>query len=162
MRTITHMTHVHPPGKRGLVAKGWTFFRHFLEICAVMCVGAVTLSFIFFGVAWLMGFRDLVDETPEFSTLVLAVNLALPMIAWMRFRGHEWRPTLEMAVAPVVLGVLLIVAGWLDIIPRNEVFELETSLACLSMLIPMLFRLDLYVGGKGHYGHAVPSSHARS
>jgi hypothetical protein len=127
------------------------FVWHFVQMCLACCIGGFTLCFLFFGSAALIGYPNLIQQAPSLSTLVIAFLVALPMAAWMRFRGMEWRPTLEMAAAPIVLGVLLIGLAWLGIVPKSSLIEWLTRLACPGMLIPMLFRLDLYTGGKGHH-----------
>jgi hypothetical protein len=76
------------------------------------------------------------------------------MVAWMRFRHHAWRPTLEMAGASMGLGIVLIALGLLGLIPLSDIFELEASLCCPTMLVPMLFRLNHYTGGMDHQAHA--------
>lgn len=126
------------------------FIWHFVQMCLACCIGGFTLCFLFFGGAALIGYPDLIQQAPSLSTLVIAILVALPMAAWMRFRGMEWRPTLEMAAAPIVLGVLLITLSWLGIIPKSSLIEWLTRLACPVMLIPMLLRLDLYTGRKGY------------
>jgi hypothetical protein len=140
--------HQGPPSGQAQIGH---FIWHFVQMCMACCIGGVTLSVLFFGGAALMGYPNLIQRFPELSTLVIAFFLALPMAAWMRFRGHEWRPTLEMAATPIVLGILLIGLAWLGIVPRSSVFGWLTGLACPVMLIPMLFRLDLYTGRKGHH-----------
>lgn len=40
------------------------------------------------------------------------------------------------------------------LIPASDLFEWVTRLACPVMLVPMLFRLDLYTGSIGHHAHA--------
>jgi hypothetical protein len=40
----------------------------------------------------MIGYSDPLVELPEVSTLVIALNMAVPMVAWMRFRHHEWAP----------------------------------------------------------------------
>jgi hypothetical protein len=144
MTTITKYISVRPVGH---------FLRHYVEMCLAMCVGAVILSVAFFGGAALIGYPDLIRQAPTFATLVLAINLTVPMVAWMRFRGMEWRPTLEMGGTTMALGMLLIAAGWLGLIPVSDLFEWETRLACPVMLVAMLFRLDLYTGRMGHHAH---------
>lgn len=141
---------VHHGPPSGLAQIGH-FIWHFVQMCLACCIGGVTLSVLFFGGAALIGYPDLIQRYPELSTLVIAFLLALPMAAWMRFRGMEWRPTLEMAATPLVVGVLLIGLAWLGIVPRSSLIELLTGLACPVMLIPMLFRLDLYTGRKGYH-----------
>jgi Ca2+/Na+ antiporter len=130
----------------GVVARIGYFLRHFLEMCMTMCIGGITLNVLFFwGAAWI-GYPDLFERFPEVSLLVISMNLAVPMIAWMRFRGHEWRPTLEMASTSIILATLLIGASSLGIIPESSRLDLLKILACPVMLIPMLLRLDLYTG----------------
>jgi hypothetical protein len=76
------------------------------------------------------------------------------MTAWMIFRGHGWRPTLEMASTTIVLGIVLVGLAWLGILPKNSLFELLTRFACPIMIIPMLFRMDMYTGHHAsHSGH---------
>ena len=64
-----------------------------------MAVGTVVLSLAFFGGAALIGYPELVAQVPCLSAVVLAVNVSVPMVAWMRFRHNGWQPTLEMAGA---------------------------------------------------------------
>jgi len=130
------------------------FVLHYLEMCMACCVGGVTLGIAFFGGAALIGYPDLIVQAPFFSTLVLAIILTVPMVAWMRFRHHEWRPTLEMGSATMGLGIVLIASGALGLVPVSAMFEWVTSLACPVMLIPMLSRLNLYTGGMHHHAHA--------
>ncbi|HEX6551669.1 MAG TPA: hypothetical protein VF026_02820 [Ktedonobacteraceae bacterium] len=141
-------------GQPSLLAQIGHFLWHFVQMCLACCIGGITLSVLFFGGAALIGYPDLIQRFPELSTLVIAFLLALPMAAWMRFRGMEWCPTLEMAAAPIVVGVLLIGLAWLGIVPRSSLIEWLTGLACPVMLIPMLLRLDLYTGRKGHHAQA--------
>jgi hypothetical protein len=81
------------------------------------------------------------------------------MVAWMRFRGHEWRPTLEMASTSIILPILLIGAAWLSIIPESSRLEWLTIFACPVMLVPMLFRLDLYTGHHAGHQHQAQAAH---
>ena len=130
------------------------FVWHYVQMCLACCLGGFTLCFLFFGGAALIGYPNLIQQAPSLSTLLIAILVALPMAAWMRFRGMQWRPTLEMAAAPIALAVLLIGLAWLGIVPKSSLIEWLTRLACPAMLIPMLLRLDLYTGRKGHLTHA--------
>lgn len=66
------------------------FGLHFLEMCAVMCLGGGLLIVLFFGAAALLGFSDLRQDAPALSALVIAVLLAGAMVTWMRFWRMEW------------------------------------------------------------------------
>ncbi|QWZ09020.1 hypothetical protein KRR39_04110 [Nocardioides panacis] len=128
------------------------FALHYVEMCGVMCVGAIVLSVLFFGAAGLLGFTDLPQQAPALSVLVIAINLSFPMAAWMRFRGMGWRPTLEMSGSTMLTGLLLIAAYWLGIVDKSSLVEVQTSLACPLMLAVMLLRFNFYSGH--HEAHA--------
>jgi hypothetical protein len=127
---------------------------HLVEMCMVMCAGAVVLSVLFFGAAGLLGYSNLPQQAPELSVLAIAVNLSLPMLAWMRFRGMDWRPTLEMSGSTMLVGLALIAAYWLDIVAKSSLIQVQTSLACPVMLAVMLLRFRLYSGHTRHHVHA--------
>lgn len=55
------------------------FLTHLAEMCVVMCAGAAALSIAVFGGAALIWSIGLTQRFPELSTLLIAVNLALPM-----------------------------------------------------------------------------------
>lgn len=144
---ITHTTHGRSLGDHSEVhalQPVGRFLLHLLEMCMVMCAGAIGLSVLFFGTASLMGFTNLPARAPELSVLVIALNLSLPMTAWMRFRGMAWRPTLEMSGSTMVFGLLLIAAYWMDLVAKDGLVELQASAACPLMLVVMLFRPRLY------------------
>lgn len=134
------------------------FAMHLVEMCMVMCAGAVALSVAVFGGATLLGYDDLPRTAPELSVLIVAVNLSVPMLAWMRFRGMAWQPTLEMSGSTMVVGLLLIAGYWLDVLARNSLIELQTSLACPVMVVVMLLRYRLY--STSHSGHVPHGVHA--
>ena len=138
----------------GLVRKVGHFLWHYVQMCLVMCAGGAILTFAFFGGAALLGYPELFTQAPYLATLVLAINLSVAMVAWMRFRHHEWRPTLEMAGTSMATGIVLIALGSLGLVPVSDVFEWMTRLACPVMLVPMLFRVKLYTGSMDHHAHA--------
>ncbi len=138
----------------GTLRRVGRFFAHLAEMCMVMCAGAILLSVLFFGAAALLGYPNLPQRLPELSVFVIAVNLSLPMALWMRFRGMAWRPTLEMSGATMLTGLVLIVAYWLDIVARDSLIEVQTSLACPAMLAVMLLRFRLYSSHTRRHAHA--------
>jgi hypothetical protein len=140
----------------GLAPTG-RFIAHALEMCMAMCLGAVTLNVLIWGGAELLGYTDLTRRFAELSALVVALTLSLPMAAWMRFRGHEWRHTLEMSGATVVVGLLLIGGFWLGIVTQSGLIDWQLRLACPLMFAVMLCRVGLYSQGHAahHAAHAV-------
>ena len=147
--------HHHP--QQSLFSRVWHFVLHFLEMCLAMCIGGISLNVLFFAGAAQFGYTNLPERYPEFSILMIGILLAIPMAAWMRFRGHDWRSNLEMSSSSIVLAILLIGAYWLGVIPVSGMLEWIKALACPVMLIPMLFRLDLYTASHAsHAQHALP------
>lgn len=120
------------------------FLLHVAEMCVVMCAGGILLSVLFFQTAVWLGYANLPDTAPALSVLVIAVNLSVPMAAWMRFRGMGWRPTLEMTVPTMATGLLLVVAYWMGIVLKDSLIPIQTSLACPVMILVMLMRFGLY------------------
>jgi len=86
--------------------------------------------------------------------LVMAVGMTVPMLAWMRFRGMEWRPIAEMAAAMLVPLVPIFGLLGLQLIPGARACGLYCVVMIPAMIVPMLFRLDLYTGRMGHHAHA--------
>jgi hypothetical protein len=149
--------HHHP--QQSLFSRVWHFVLHYVEMCLAMCIGGITLNVLFFMGAAQLGYTNLPERNPEFSILMIGILLAIPMAAWMRFRGHDWRSNLEMSSTSIILAILLIGAYWLGVLPKNGMLEWIKVLACPVMLIPMLLRLDLYTGDHAnHAWHALPKA----
>jgi len=142
----------------GVIARAGYFVWHLIEMCLAMCIGGIPLIILFFVGAAKFGYPDLFQQSPEVSVLAVGFILALPMTAWMRFRGHDWQSTLEMASTTIVLAILLVTLGWLGILARSSLFEWLTRFACPVMIIPMLFRLEMYTGS--HASHSHHQAHA--
>jgi hypothetical protein len=141
-----------------VIARAGYFIWHLVEMCLAMCIGGIPLIILFFVGAAQIGYPNLLERFPELSVLVIGFTLSLPMTAWMRFRGHEWRPTLEMASTTIVLGIVLVGLGWFGVLSKSSLFEWMTRLACPVMIIPMLFRLDIYTSHHARHQHHAPSS----
>jgi hypothetical protein len=91
---------------------------------------------------------DLQAEAPAVLFLGMALTMTVPMVAWMRFRGHSWRPCLEMAaamLAPTLLAIALIGAVEFDAL---MLFEHVAML--VAMLGAMLARPHEYRHAHGH------------
>ena len=119
-----------------------------------MCLGGGLLNVLFFGAAALLGISNLRQDAPALSALVIAVLLAGGMVAWMRFRRMEWRPTLEMAGSSIAAGALLIAGYWLGIVSESALVPSVCVLACVAMIAVMLFRIPLYSSSHSHHAHA--------
>jgi len=152
------------PVRPSVGRQAWTFTRHFLEMCVAMCAGGGIVAAIVFGIPILVGGPDLRVQFPELSLIVIAILLTVPMAAWMRFRGMEWRPIFEMSAVPCALAVVLITAAWASLASAGTLqirFGEFCGIACVGMFVVMLPRLGLYTGRIGpHAGHGAHAAHA--
>jgi hypothetical protein len=126
------------------------FLRHYLEMCAPMCIGFAIGDLIYFWAAARFGYSKPFTELPELSVAVVTVTMTAPMVAWMLFRGMPRRETVEMAAVMPILATALLMFGWLAVVERRELALLEHGLMMPAMLVPMLVRRDLYTGRSGH------------
>ena len=127
-----------------------TFARHNAEMVVVMLVGMGLLAL---PVAWVASVLwpsvDLDDPTPMLAQM--AVTMTLPMVPWMRWRGHGWRPALEMAGAMLLpgLGAIALYEG--GVVTAVWLLMTIEHVAMLgAMLAVMIARPDEYSGGSGH------------
>lgn len=131
------------------------FALHFLEMCVAMCAGGGALNAAVFGAAALLGYPNLVAQTPELSILIIAVDLALSMALYMALRGHPVQHNLEMSGSTVVGAIPFIGALWLGMIPQAKLDNWLSLLAvmcgplCLLMFAVMVLRFEHYGGRVG-------------
>ena len=133
-----------------------TFIRHYLEMVAAMFIGMVVL-----GVPAEAGLQAvgtsasaLEDDAPAVLLLGMALIMTAPMVGWMRYRGHSWRPNAEMAASMFIptfgiVGVMAagVVSDFMTLMMAEHVVMFP------SMLAAMLIRPQEYTCGR--HGHQV-------
>ena len=140
--------------RRRLGASAGHFIRHYIEMVVAMFAGMVVLGA---PAGWaLQAFgsstSELTDTAPALMLLGMAVTMTLPMVAWMRYRGHGWRANTEMAasmVLPTFAAIGVLAAGVMTDI--GTLLAVEHVAMLVGMLAAMLLRLDEYTH---HHGHA--------
>jgi hypothetical protein len=117
----------------------WHFARHYLEMVVAMLVGMAALALTTLVI-------DLSEDT-AFELVEMAVWMTVPMVAWMRHRGHGWRACNEMAAAMVVPTVGALVLHWTDAVTDGDALVmLEHTVMFPAMLVAMLLHPDEYLG----------------
>ena len=122
------------------------FARHFLEMVAAMWVGMAVGGVAVVGpILAMMGMTpgEARVRYPELSLLLMALSMTVPMVAWMRHRGHGWRSCFEMSAAMVVPGVFLVCLFWVGA-TQGPACGLYCGLMIAAMLVVMLYRRDEY------------------
>ncbi|WP_106400246.1 hypothetical protein [Actinocorallia populi] len=134
--------HDHPTGR-------WRhFFRHYLEMIAAMLVGMAVFGALVRGALVLVGLEFPADR-PELTLLEMSFDMTAGMTLWMRYRGHGWPATLEMAASMIVPALVLLPFLWLDMLTGDTAMLLEHVLMLPLMLLVMLRRREEY-GAPAH------------
>jgi hypothetical protein len=128
-------------------AENRRFALHYLEMVVVMVLGMVVLGAGVGLVAHIDGTGPMLIE--------MGVTMTLPMVAWMRVRGHAWRPCLEMGASMVIptLGTLaLLGAGIVE--GAGALMVIMHGVMLPAMFVAMLVRRDEYSSHHHHHRQA--------
>jgi flagellar biosynthetic protein FliP len=80
----------------------------------------------------------------------MATDMSIGMGAWMRYRGHDWRSTLEMCAVMYVPFAVFFPAMWAGAISGDSMLVGGHSLMLPAMLALMLWRRDDYLRHCAH------------
>jgi hypothetical protein len=119
------------------------FIVHFAEMVVAMAVGMVALHPLWMFVLDAVGAAELMHN-PYSGSLIMATNMTVAMSAWMKVRGHRWRPVLEMGAAMYVPFLVLFVPLALEIIDKDALMLWGHLLMLPAMAAAMLLRPHEY------------------
>jgi hypothetical protein len=100
---------------------------------------------------------ELTADAPALMLIGMGITMTVPMVASMRYRGHGWRPSNEMAASmlvPTAGAIGLLGAGFVHDVGTLLVIEHVVMLP--AMPIAMLLRRDEY---SGHAHHRAAAEH---
>ena len=128
------------------------FLRHLGETVVAMWVGMLLGSILWMPILGALGMTasEARLRYPELYVLVMAFNMTVPMVLWMRHRGHGWRDCFEMSVAMVFPGVFVLCAFWIGV-TDGPACGLYCGLMIPAMLAVVLVRRDEY--SQSHRAH---------
>lgn|SRR5436190_11872339 len=133
----------------------YRFLRHYAEMVAVMFAGMFALmapTGVLLGAVGTSWSR----LSPAMYTFVMAMTMAVPMVAWMRYRGHAWRPNIEMAASMLIPTFAVMGMLWSGLASGGlMVPEHAGMLTC--MLVAMLLRRGEYSSATHHHGLSRPA-----
>ncbi len=122
------------------------FARHYGEMVLAMVAGMIVLG---------PPIGAIVGDGKTLMLLNMGFSMTVPMVAWMRFRGHDWRVTLEMAasmVLPTLAAVVLFAGGILG--DFDAVLLGEHVAMLVAMAVAMLLRPSEYLHHSDGHAHA--------
>ena len=108
---------------------------------------AMMLGMFALGFAFSLTGREFLDfrlDHPELGLVAMAVAMSVPMVAWMRVRGHGWRRGTEISLAMFVPAAVLVGCYWLSAVPAEAMCPLACGLMIPAMAAAMLVRRGEY------------------
>jgi hypothetical protein len=126
------------------------FARHYAEMVVAMFAGMIVLGLPVEMTASGLGV-DLHDEAPAAMLLSMGITMTVGMVAWMRYRGHGWAASNEMAASmmvPSVAVVGLLAAG--AVTDTGTLLAVQHIVMFPAMLAVMLLRPDEYTHAHAH------------
>jgi hypothetical protein len=130
------------------------FIRHYIEMLIAMALGMVVLGTLALAALSAAGIssNELHNDLPALMLLGMAVTMTVPMVAWMRYRGHGWAPSNEMALSMFIPTFAVIGLLWAGLVTDMGTLMIILHVAMLpAMLLAMLLRREEY---SDHHGAA--------
>ena len=123
------------------------FIRHYIEMLVAMFLGMAVLgtpALLALGAAGVSS-AELRADAPALLLLGMGITMTVPMVAWMRHRGHSWGPSNEMAASMLIptAGVIALLGAGL-VADVGTLLAIEHVVMLPSMLVAMLLRRDEY------------------
>jgi hypothetical protein len=113
------------------------FTRHYVEMLVAMALGMLVIGMPLGAL--------LTDTNAELDLLGMAFAMTVPMVAWMRYRGHGWQPAWEMSAAMFLPSFAAIALLWAGVVEDDHTLMLIQHVVMFpSMLVAMLLRRSEY------------------
>ena len=127
-------------------AAWWRFTRHLAEMVIAMIAGMAVLGVVVAVLGELPG-----STSPLVEYAWMGAFMSVPMVAWMRRRGHAWMDGVEMTAAMLVPMFALVLPAQLGVaVPglSGHSLMLWAHVAMIGgMVALMVYRWDRYTNG---------------
>jgi hypothetical protein len=143
------------PGAGGISASTRHFVRHYVEMVVAMFLGMAVLGMPAVAALGAVGMSssELQNDAPALLLFGMGVTMTAPMVAWMRYRGHGWPASAEMAAAMFIPTFGVIALLWTGLVgDTGTLLVIEHVVMLPSMLVAMLLRRDEYTGAVHDHG----------
>jgi hypothetical protein len=119
------------------------FARHFGEMVLAMLLGMVVLGGLA-ELAFALAGSSLSDQPGGTQVMLMAFNMTVPMVLWMRHRGHAAARNVEMALSMIVPSVAAAALAWAGALGSGPALGIQHAVMILAMLGVMLSRYQDY------------------
>lgn len=134
--------------------KAWRFGWHFVEMSIAMVIGMAVFGQVAQQLRAEPALHAALRSGSDLYIIGDGLFMAVPMAAWMIWRRHGWRPSLEMGAAMIAPGLAIIALGWLGVGAYAPwLAQGACGFMCLGMLVYMLWRRDHFTAPAGHTAH---------
>jgi hypothetical protein len=119
------------------------FARHFGEMVLAMLLGMLVLG----GFAELLfaaAGSSLSDQAGATQVMLMGFNMTVPMVIWMRYRGHAAARNAEMAMSMLVPSVAAAALAWAGALESGAALGVQHVVMIPAMLGVMLWRYQEY------------------
>jgi hypothetical protein len=142
-----------------VIASTRHFARHYIEMLVAMFLGMAVLgtpALMALGAAGVSS-AEVQNDAPALMLFGMGVTMTAPMVGWMRYRGHGWPASAEMAASMFIPTFGVIALLWTGLVPEfGTLMAIEHVAMLPSMLVAMLLRREEYSHG-GH-SHGQPAA----
>ena len=91
------------------------FWRHYLQMAAVMAAGMIATGAVFLSIVGLKTWDEVTSQYPTQALVAMAAGMSIPMVAWMLYRGMGRKNSYEMAAAMVLPVIPLLCLVWFGV-----------------------------------------------
>ena len=125
------------------------FARHYAEMVVAMLLGMFVLGLALVALLELVGIEasDWDATAPALYLFSMVVTMTVPMVWWMRHRGHRWGLAVEMTAAMVLPALAAIGLLWAGVETNvHTLMGYEHTAMFTAMFAAMLLRRHEYTG----------------
>src|SRR4051794_22886340 len=119
------------------------FWRHFLQMLAVMMVGMTVSGAVLLTAVGLKTWEEVTTQYGTQALIAMAVGMTVPMAAWMLYRGMGWKNTYEMAAVMAIPVIPFLCLVWFDLTKSAQCGP-YCAVTIVAMLALMFFRRSEY------------------
>jgi hypothetical protein len=119
------------------------FARHFVEMLLAMFLGMLVLGGVA-QLAFVVSGGSLYDQSGGLRVMLMGVYMTLPMVLWMRYRGHAAARNVEMAASMMVPTIATAALAWAGTLDTAAAFGIQHVIMVPAMLGVMVWRYEHY------------------
>ena len=122
------------------------FLAHFGEMLLAMFAGMVVLGGLA-GLIFKAAGGSFSDASGAVQVLLMGLNMTVPMVAWMSYRGHDRARNAEMASSMIIPTLMAAALAALGVLGTGAARGGQHVVMIPAMLGVMLWRYDHYSPG---------------